>query len=87
MQRGVTQAPAENCSHSQTWFSFRYPDTSDTAAAINQLGCKHVSTSVAQSHVDQKNKLVTTSAFMCDAPIHEIFDGIGSMVQSVLKLA
>ncbi|XP_037542517.1 glutamine amidotransferase-like class 1 domain-containing protein 3A, mitochondrial [Nematolebias whitei] len=65
----------------------KYPDTSDTAAAINQLGCKHVSTSVAQSHVDQKNKLVTTSAFMCSAPIHEIFDGIGSMVQSVLKLA
>ncbi|XP_013858217.1 ES1 protein homolog, mitochondrial [Austrofundulus limnaeus] len=65
----------------------KYPDTADTAAAINQLGCKHVSTSVAQSHVDQKNKLVTTCAFMCNAPIHEVFDGIGSMVQGVLKLA
>ncbi|RVE58291.1 hypothetical protein OJAV_G00207910 [Oryzias javanicus] len=65
----------------------RYPDTSDTAAAINQLGCKHVSKSVTESHVDGKNKLVTTCAFMCNAPIHEIFDGIGSMVQGVLKLA
>ncbi|XP_026151584.1 glutamine amidotransferase-like class 1 domain-containing protein 3A, mitochondrial [Mastacembelus armatus] len=65
----------------------KYPDTTDTAAAINQLGCKHVSKSVDQSHVDEKNKLVTTCAFMCKAPIHEIFDGIGSMVQDVLKRA
>lgn len=66
---------------------FRYPDTTDTAAAINQLGCRHVSKSVGESHVDEKNKLVTTSAFMCNAPIHEIHDGIGTMVQEVLKLA
>nr|XP_057937157.1 glutamine amidotransferase-like class 1 domain-containing protein 3, mitochondrial [Doryrhamphus excisus] len=65
----------------------KYPNTTDTATAINQLGCKHVSTAVGQSHVDQKNKLITTCAFMCDAPIHEVFDGIGSMVQGVLKLA
>lgn len=66
---------------------FRYPDTTDTAAAINQLGCKHVSKSVGESHVDETNKLVTTCAFMCNAPIHEIHDGIGTMVQEVLKLA
>ncbi|XP_068185604.1 ES1 protein homolog, mitochondrial [Antennarius striatus] len=65
----------------------KYPNTADTAAAFHQLGCKHVSKSVDQVHVDQKNKLVTTSAFMCDAPIHQIFDGIGVMVQDVLKLA
>ncbi|XP_069388774.1 glutamine amidotransferase-like class 1 domain-containing protein 3, mitochondrial [Paralichthys olivaceus] len=65
----------------------KYPDTTGTAEAINQLGCKHVSKSVGESHVDEKNKLVTTSAFMCNAPIHEIFDGIGSMVRDVLKLA
>uniref|UniRef100_A0A3B3Z915 Uncharacterized protein n=1 Tax=Periophthalmus magnuspinnatus TaxID=409849 RepID=A0A3B3Z915_9GOBI len=65
----------------------KYPNTADTAAAINQLGCTHVSKSVSESHVDEKNKLVTTCAFMCDAPIHEVFDGIGSMVKDVLKLA
>ncbi|CAG07314.1 unnamed protein product, partial [Tetraodon nigroviridis] len=64
----------------------KYPDTTDTAAAINQLGCKHVSKRVGESHVDEKNKLVTTCAFMCSAPIHEIHDGIGTMVQEVLKL-
>lgn len=46
-----------------------------------------MSKSVGESHVDEKNKLVTTSAFMCNAPIHEIFDGIGTMVQGVLKMA
>ncbi|XP_061580158.1 glutamine amidotransferase-like class 1 domain-containing protein 3, mitochondrial [Cololabis saira] len=65
----------------------KYPNTADTAAAVTQLGCKHVNTSVSESHVDQKNKLVTTAAFMCDAPIHQIYDGIGTMVQGVLKLA
>ncbi|KAK2840027.1 hypothetical protein Q5P01_013767 [Channa striata] len=65
----------------------KYPDTSDTAAAINQLGCKHVSKGVSESHVDEKNKLVTTCAFMCKAPMHEIFDGIGTMVKDVLKRA
>ncbi|XP_010784676.1 ES1 protein homolog, mitochondrial [Notothenia coriiceps] len=65
----------------------KYPNTTDTAAAITELGCKHVNKSVSESHVDEKNKLVTTSAFMCEAPIHEIFDGIGTMVQDVLKLA
>ncbi|XP_074551759.1 glutamine amidotransferase-like class 1 domain-containing protein 3, mitochondrial [Halichoeres trimaculatus] len=65
----------------------KYPDTAGTAEAITQLGCKHVSKSVSESHVDQKNKLVTTSAFMCNAPIHQIFDGIGAMVADVLRLA
>ncbi|XP_003961702.2 glutamine amidotransferase-like class 1 domain-containing protein 3A, mitochondrial [Takifugu rubripes] len=65
----------------------KYPDTTGTAAAINQLGCKHMSKSVGESHVDEKNKLVTTCAFMCNAPIHEIYDGIGTMVEGVLKMA
>ncbi|KAF7668197.1 hypothetical protein LDENG_00030160 [Lucifuga dentata] len=65
----------------------KYPDTAGTAAAITELGCKHVNKSVSESHVDEKNKLVTTSAFMCNAPIHDVFDGIGAMVRDVLKLA
>ncbi|XP_068428138.1 glutamine amidotransferase-like class 1 domain-containing protein 3, mitochondrial [Clinocottus analis] len=65
----------------------KYPNTADTAAAISQLGCKHVNTAVGESHVDEKNNLITTAAFMCDAPIHEVFDGIGTMVQDVLKRA
>ncbi|XP_016363805.1 ES1 protein homolog, mitochondrial-like [Sinocyclocheilus rhinocerous] len=65
----------------------RYPDVPDTAEAISQLGCKHICKHVDEAHVDGKNKIVTTCAFMCKAPLHEIFDGIGVMVQEVLKLA
>lgn len=40
-----------------------------------------------EAHVDQKNKVVTTPAFMCDTKLHLIFDGIGAMVKDVLKLS
>ncbi|XP_035266539.1 glutamine amidotransferase-like class 1 domain-containing protein 3, mitochondrial [Anguilla rostrata] len=58
-----------------------------TACTMKEMGCKHVNKNVGESHVDVKNKLVTTSAFMCNAPIHEVFDGVGVMVTGVLKLA
>ncbi|XP_061092192.1 glutamine amidotransferase-like class 1 domain-containing protein 3, mitochondrial [Conger conger] len=58
-----------------------------TACTMKEMGCKHVNKNVGEVHVDVKNKLVTTSAFMCNAPIHEIFDGVGVMVTDVLKLA
>ncbi|XP_062314044.1 glutamine amidotransferase-like class 1 domain-containing protein 3, mitochondrial [Osmerus eperlanus] len=58
-----------------------------TAGTMTEMGCKHVNTDVGQAHIDVKNKLVSTSAFMCNAPIHEIYDGIGVMVKEVLKLA
>ncbi|KAM9036062.1 F-box/LRR-repeat protein 3 isoform X3 [Sminthopsis crassicaudata] len=63
----------------------RFPDA-ETAIAIQELGCKHVCKDVGESHVDSTNKIVTTCAFMCKAPLHEIFDGIGTMVGEVLKL-
>ncbi|KAG8448214.1 hypothetical protein GDO86_015349 [Hymenochirus boettgeri] len=58
-----------------------------TASAIKELGCKHVNKEVHEAHVDMKNKLVTTSAFMCNSPVHEIYDGIGELVKCVLNLA
>ncbi|KAM4700597.1 glutamine amidotransferase-like class 1 domain-containing protein 3, mitochondrial [Discoglossus pictus] len=64
----------------------RFPDA-ETSSAIEEIGCKHISKDVNESHVDTANKIVTTCAFMCKAPIHEIFDGIGTMVDGVLKLA
>ncbi|KAM8732732.1 glutamine amidotransferase-like class 1 domain-containing protein 3, mitochondrial [Acanthopagrus schlegelii] len=58
-----------------------------TAGVMKEMGCKHVNTDVDKAHVDVKNKLVTTSAFMCNAPIHKVFDGVGVMVKETLKLA
>ncbi|XP_042306807.1 glutamine amidotransferase-like class 1 domain-containing protein 3A, mitochondrial [Sceloporus undulatus] len=58
-----------------------------TAQVLKEMGCKHINRSVGQIHVDCRHKLVTTSAFMCNAPLHEIYDGVGKMVQEVLRMA
>ncbi|NWV82363.1 GAL3B protein, partial [Dasyornis broadbenti] len=58
-----------------------------TAESMKELGCRHVNSHVGEIHVDPRNRLVTTSAFMCNAPIHEIYDGIGKMVREVVRLA
>ncbi|KAM4622123.1 glutamine amidotransferase-like class 1 domain-containing protein 3, mitochondrial [Polymixia lowei] len=58
-----------------------------TAGVMKELGCEYVNKNVSEAHVDFKNKLVTTSAFMCNAAFHEVFDGIGVMVVALLKLA
>ncbi|NWI97629.1 GAL3B protein, partial [Pitta sordida] len=64
-----------------------------TAGAIKELGAKHCVkeavpslTPLYEAHVDTKNKVVTTPAFMCETELHNIFDGIGAMVKNVLKL-
>lgn len=67
-------------------FLLRWP-YAQTAEAVMEMGCKHVNTDVDKAHVDVKNKLVTTCAFMCNAPVHQVFDGIGVMVSETLKLA
>lgn len=41
---------------------------------------------IKEIHVDENNKIVTTPAYMCDTKVHEIHDGVGKMVQAVLKL-
>ena len=43
-------------------------------------------TSVYEAHVDSANKIVTTPAFMCETAVHEVYDGIGEMIEHVLKL-
>ncbi|XP_018419754.1 PREDICTED: ES1 protein homolog, mitochondrial-like [Nanorana parkeri] len=57
-----------------------------TAGTIKELGCKHINKEVNEVHVDAKNKLVTTCAFMSNSPLHEIFDGVGEMVTALLGL-
>ncbi|XP_063434757.1 glutamine amidotransferase-like class 1 domain-containing protein 3, mitochondrial [Mytilus trossulus] len=56
-----------------------------TAAAITTMGASHQKKDVSDVHVDQKNKIITTPAYMCETALHEIFDGIGKMVTGVLK--
>ncbi|XP_037686650.1 glutamine amidotransferase-like class 1 domain-containing protein 3A, mitochondrial [Choloepus didactylus] len=58
-----------------------------TVEAIRALGSKHCAREVTEAHVDQKNKVVTTPAFMCETALHHIHDGIGAMVKKVLELS
>ncbi|NWZ13193.1 GAL3A protein, partial [Agelaius phoeniceus] len=67
-------------------FPCRWP-YAKTAEAMKELGCRHINSQVTEAHVDARNLLVSTSAFMCNAPIHQVHDGIGSMVREVLRLA
>ena len=57
------------------------PDHPGPACGCFSITCVH------EAHVDQKNKVVTTPAFMCDTALHHIHDGIGAMVRKVLELA
>jgi len=54
--------------------------------AATTMGAKHINKNVDEIHVDENNKVVTTPAFMCETKIHEIHDGVGKMVQAVLKM-
>lgn len=61
----------------------------DTAAAgaIAQMGSANVEKPVTQALTDQANRLVTAPAYMYDARPHEVYEGIGAMVDGVLALA
>lgn len=59
---------------------------SGTAGAIERMGSKNVDKAVNQALVDESNRLVTAPAYMYDAPVHEVYDGIGEMVRGVLRL-
>jgi len=58
-----------------------------TAAAIEQTGAKHVNCSVADIHVDQTNKIVTTPAYMLGPGIKDVAAGIEKLVKKVVELA
>lgn len=57
-----------------------------TAAAIATMGSKNVAKSVSESFTDANNLLVTTPAYMCDARPHEVFEGVGRMIDGVMAL-
>lgn len=56
-----------------------------TAAAIHAMGATHVAKPVSEAHVDERRRVVTAPAYMYgEAPIHEVFEGIGDMVEQTL---
>lgn len=57
-----------------------------TAGAIEAMGGAHKNCAVTGFVVDSKHKIVTTPAYMCDARISEVSQGIEKLVQAVLEL-
>ena len=58
-----------------------------TAAEIEKTGARHQSCPVTEFVVDQKNKLVTTPAYMLATRISEVAEGIGKCVKEVVALS
>lgn len=58
-----------------------------TAAALNALGAVHVDALVDQIVVDEKNKVVSTPAYMLGPSIAPVSSGIEKLVAAVLEMA
>jgi len=58
-----------------------------TAAAIEAAGGRHRVCTVDMIHVDARNKIVTTPAYMLGPGIKDVAEGIQKLVDKVLELA
>ncbi|HEX2836946.1 MAG TPA: isoprenoid biosynthesis glyoxalase ElbB [Phycisphaerales bacterium] len=57
-----------------------------TAQAIATMGARNVGKKVTQAYTDDTHRIITTPAYMCDAKPHEVFEGIGALVNSLKTL-
>ncbi len=57
-----------------------------TAAGIEKAGGKHVNCTVGQIHTDEKNKIVTTPAYMLGPGIKDIAVGIEQLVKKIVSM-
>ena len=57
-----------------------------TASALEELGATHQVCPVTEMLIDAENKLVTAPAYMEDAAIHEVAEGIEKAVHAVLAM-
>jgi enhancing lycopene biosynthesis protein 2 len=58
-----------------------------TALAIEGMGGRHRVCTVDMIHVDEKNKIVSTPAYMLGSGIKEVAEGIEKLVAKVLEMA
>jgi len=58
-----------------------------TVEVIEEMGGIHIACKVNNIHVDEKNKLITTPAYMLGPAIKDVAEGIEKLVDEVLKMA
>lgn len=69
-------------------FELTLGEAGEAAAELEKLGHKHRPKAASEWHVDEKNKVVSSPAYMHDnAPLHEIFTGIQGLVRELCRLA
>ncbi|CAH3024609.1 unnamed protein product, partial [Porites evermanni] len=64
---------------------YRHAAMSSTTPRLPSIWCNFLNC-FHEIHVDEQNKVVTTPAFMCETKVHEVHDGIGKMIQAVVKM-
>jgi enhancing lycopene biosynthesis protein 2 len=57
-----------------------------TAAKVNAMGAEHVDCRVDGCVVDEKNRMITTPAYMLAGNIGEVFDGADTFVRQLLQM-
>jgi enhancing lycopene biosynthesis protein 2 len=57
-----------------------------TATAIASLGGKHIDAKANEIIIDEQKKIVSTPAYMLDAPLCEISEGIEKCINKVIEL-
>ena len=63
-------------------------DDAGAAAAIAQMGSRNIVRPVTEACADERSALITAPAYMyADAPVHEVYEGIGRMIDGVLARA
>ena len=58
----------------------------DTASAIEAMGGRHITCAVDMIHVDEKNRIVTTPAYMVGPGIKEVAVGIEKLVGQIISM-
>ncbi len=59
----------------------------ETAAAIEKMGAKHQPRPTEEICIDEANRIVSTPAYMSAQRIHQVYEGIGRLVDEVLSMS
>lgn len=71
----------------QHHISITIGDDQETIQEIEKTGARHVLCSSSDLVVDKTHKIVTTPAYMLEAPPHKIFKGISGLASEIVKMA
>ena len=58
----------------------------DVSSALEAMGANHVNCPVKEAMVDRENKIITSPAYMYDASVAEVAEGIESTVKELMKM-